>query len=199
MQKEGKKIVIGIDQSYTRTGYAVCVDGKIEEHGSLSPLNKEETHIRLRARLKLCVSNIINKYLTKYTNPDIMIITERDNSKHRLVIKNSAELTSLIADVAYFRNIPTYSVVATAWKSKVIPKKYGKPSDYETERKPNKMPQIMFCEKELGIDLKEYDKKGNIKLDKEGRMWYIDDIADAVGIALYGFVDSKLQKLQKEE
>jgi len=190
------KCVIGIDQSYTRTGYAVAIDNKIVEYGSLDFYGKE-THIVKRLRLKLLVDRLITKY--RNYSDELFIITERDNSKHRLVIKNSAELTCVIVDKAINYDINVYSVVASAWKSKIIPKKYGKPDDYKDERKPNKMPQLMFCEKSLDIDLKEYNKNNEIRLDKSGRIYYNDDVADAIGIALYGFVDSKLQKLQKEE
>jgi len=192
------KIVIGIDQSYTRAGVAIAINGKLVNYYSID-YDGCINNIQKRFTLRNFVRERILFLQDNVVYDDLIIIMERDNSKHRLVIKNSAELTACIVDMAYKYGVDVYSVVATAVKSKVIPKKYGKPDDYKDERKPNKMPAIMFCEKEFGIDLSEKDNNFNKKVDKKGRVWYNDDVADSITIAMYGFIDEKLQKLQKEE
>lgn len=186
------KIIIGIDQSYTRCGISVAGDGKLLKVSSTSfrsCLNKTEK----RKMLSSIISKLIEQGLTKAPKVDIIVerirtISQGKNQKQGFglkpdYLKSTGALIAVIVDVAYDYGVEVYSVDTRSWKAKVIGTSKGVNGD-------NKMPTILFV-KSLGFDVSYLSPRGLCKYD--------DDSADSACIALYGFLPKHLQNLKKEE
>lgn len=190
-----KKIVIGIDQSYTKTGICVSADGEVKKASSLNfkgKKSKTEKRNEVRKKLKKIIEANIDKC------EEMVVIVERmrsyssnnkDYSGNVRYIKATASLISSIVDVAYEYGIKTFSVDTRAWKGQVV----GTTKELENDKKvdPKKWPTILFVENKLGICVHKKNKLGNIK--------YNDDMADSICISLYGFIPGKYRKLKLEE
>lgn len=206
MQRRYKKIVIGVDQSYTATGISVIADGKpllvnsLDFKGCKSPSEKRE-----------CVRNVIDKLCKKATQQAkyVVIYVERirtvnvganaggrqrrgfgAGTMNISFIKKSAALLAVITDAAYNYGIDVYSVDTRSWKSKVV----GNSKARKTKNgRDTKSETVEFVQKKYGIDLFKRFKRGT------NEAIYDDDAADSCCIGLYGFINNDLQKLQKED
>ncbi len=175
-----KKIVIGIDQSYTRTGISIAADGKLLKVTSI-----DFKGLRFKSEKRKHLYNIINKIiiLNKSKANEMLLICERirtftGGTKLRPnYLKTTGALIAVIVDAAFKHGIEVYSADTRSWKSQIVGTSKG-----------GKMPTIQFV-KRLGFDVSYKDKKGNIK--------YNDDASDSACIALYGFC--KNRKLRKED
>lgn len=199
-----KKIVIGVDESYTKTGISIAADGKLLKIKSINfkhCKNKSEKRLLLHATLNTIITNIVNK-----TN-EIIIICERirtfshvDNAPKKVdanakqapaffistnFIKATGALIATIVDTAYLHNIIVYSVDTRSWKSQVV----GKTTAIKGDKKLMTIHHI--CGLGFEKDISYYNKK-NV-------LCYNDDAADSACIALYGFIPAKRQALKKEE
>lgn len=180
--KKYNKIVIGLDESYTRTGVGIAADGKLLMVKS-TPFKGCKNKSEKRKHL----ANILNKLLTKASSEAnlVIVICERirtftkGDKLRPNYLKSTGALIATIVDTAYEHGIEVYSVDTRSWKSKVVGTSKG-----------GKMPTIKYIEK-LGFDVSYENKKGELKYD--------DDAADAGGIALYGFIPEKQQNLKLEE
>jgi hypothetical protein len=176
---------IGIDQSYTNTGLAAVRDGKIIKAYSVAR-EKDETRVEYRMRLLEEIYRLV-----RHCDEDLestKIYTENNNTNQRTAILASAELRATIENFCFNRSMGFETITATQWQSALGRKKY-KVSDFANEREPKKMPVIKIIEEDHGVDCKIYSENGKIKLDKDNRIWYDSDMADAIGIALYGWRD----------
>jgi len=178
------KLVIGIDQSYTKTGIAVACDGKLMKVSSIK-FKSSETKSDKRKKVASMLVSIIAK--NSWKAQEVIIICERirtfsfgmskGKSKGFMnvnYIKTTGALIGIIVDIASSHNIKVYSVDTRSWKSKVLGSSKGPTED-------KKLEAVNFI------------KKLGFKVDND------DDAADAGCIALYGFIKESDQKLNKEE
>jgi len=199
------KLVIGIDQSYTRTGIGLAVDNKLLMVKTIDYKNLSNNSAK-----RLLTQNTINKIITqnKHKVKEIIIIVERirtftggDHSLRPAYIKTTAALIASIVDTAYLHNVKVYSVATISWKTQVLGT--AKIQDrHKYEIKPEKMLAIEFIKK-LGFDVYDRNNKGEIKYSVRGKhkskIKYNDDACDSGCIALYGFILQKKQCLHLEE
>lgn len=208
------KYVIGIDQSYTRTGITVLKDKEVVEMHSL---NFEHCYSNTDKR------QLIGTYLCELlleldsVDNDIIVITERIRLRSQgflseNYIKATGALVATIIDVCTPLNIKVYSVDTRAWKSAIVGT--SKPLDNPYGINPEKYRTILYLRdkgllKHIAEEYKGRGKKGIIcvKMDvvedgKEVRKKVPckinDDLADSYCIAMYGYLPKGKQKLKEE-
>lgn len=207
------KVVIGIDQSYTRTGITVLCDKEIFEMYNID-FKGCKTNTDKRAVLKIKLCDIIEQIVTELDMPDdITIITERIRLRSQgflseNYIKSTGALVAVIVDVADEYHIPVYSVDTRAWKSAIVGS--SKPMQNPYGINPEKYRTILYL-KQRGLlkwIAEEYQGRGEkgviwanrmVRGHKEKvRIKVNDDLADSYCIALYGFLPKSKQKLKEE-
>lgn len=183
---EEKKCVIGIDQSYTRTGIAITIDGKPKKLISIrfkGQYNKSAK--RKEVRRVLC--KVLELCCNKYGNENVVIICERirtytaGTDLRPNVIKAHSALVAVIVDTGTDYNVRTFSVDTRAWKSKVL----GTSKLIFEPIKGVKNPQ-KFGSVRKAIDL-GFEKNLRIENHLGHLRSYDDDMADSLCISLYGF------------
>jgi len=185
------KIIIGIDESYTRTGISIVADGKLKSVSSID-FKGLKTKSQKRKALHDKLISTIDKIQLRASS--ILIIVERirtfsknKNDKFNIstnYIKATGALIASIVDSASEYGIEVYSVDTRSWKAQVVGSSKG------NNKEGNKMLTIRHV-KRLGFDVSSVNKKGNIV--------YNDDASDSACIALYGFIPENRQKLKLEE
>lgn len=213
--KTYNKIVIGIDQSYKRTGITVLVDRKIFKMYSLV-FGKEDNNTTKRLFLRKSLERTIEDILDVYecemgfdVATDIKIITERIRLKSQGFVsenylKSTSALVSTIIDTAENYNINVYSVDTRAWKSAIVGT--SKPVDNPYGIDPHKYPTILYMRRmgllrRIAEPYEGRGKKGIIPIKIEGKKVPCkinDDLADSYCIAMYGFLPKGKQKLKEE-
>lgn len=198
-----KKLVIGIDQSYTRTGISIAGDGKILKVGYI-PFEPSECHSEKRKKVKDKLTKIIKLNQPKASQLVIIVERIRQFSGGTLsmdYIKSTGALIGCIVDTAAEYGVPVYSADTRSWKSQVVGTSVPRANKYNVD--PKKWPTIEFLLKQpevsesdilvkVGKRSKKYAKQiGGVKY------CYNDDAADSACIALYGF--KKGRNLKREE
>lgn len=197
------KLIIGIDQSYTRTGITIAGDGHILKVGYIS-FDDCELKCDKREKVKRILSNVIKANVGKATQ--MIVIVERirqfrGNVVSMDYIKSTGALIGTIIDTAHSYGIKTYSADTRSWKSQVIGTSKPLANSYNID--PNKWPTIKYMLNRKDIK-KEWlctivsnrCKKYSFMGDDGKKYMYNDDAADSAGLALYGF--SKDRKLNPE-
>lgn len=200
-----RKACIGLDQSYSNFGIAIAIDNKIKLKTSYNfPSKFTKTEKRLFIKRKLI--SIFKKLYIDYKINDIIIIFERirtfseqKDKKQGFGIKpvymvETGKMLGTIIDTAYENGINCYSVDTRAWKSQIVGSSKSVHGD-------TKLLTVRFVEKMLGIDCKLYKNdilQRYIRGKNAGKVKYNDDMADAICIALYGFISESKQKLRLE-
>lgn len=164
-------VIIGIDQSYTRTGISIAQNGKIKKCFSVD-LKK----IKTKSEKRFYLFNLLLKLDKKY-KPDFVLFerirhfTFGKGKQFMSIdfIKSSGGLTSIIVDAFY--PTPVYSVDTRSWKSQIVGTSKSKDGD-------KKYYTLEFV-RNLGFDVD-------------------NDAADSACIALYGFLPEKIKKIKKE-
>lgn len=188
--------VIGIDQSYTRTGIAICVNGKLKKITSID-FKYIKTKTGKRFKLQEVLKKAIESCLKKFKPEEINIICERirtftgTDEIRPDVIKSHAQLIAYIVDTAFVYGIQTYSVDTRAWKSGVLGTCKPLIEAFEGVKDPKKIREVKYIIS-LGFEDQIVNYKNNQK-----KKYYDDDAADAACIALYGFV--RVPKCKKEQ
>lgn len=203
------KIVIGIDESYSRTGITIMESNKIIKTISINYLGcNNNTQKRQYLRTNLC------KILSCYTNrlEDITVITERIRLRSQgflseAYMKSTGALVAIIIDVFVPFDIPVYSVDTRSWKSQIVGTSKPKENKYGID--PHKWPTILYLKqkgllKHIAYPYKGKSTKGVIKVNMgltEGivNCRINDDVADSICIAMYGFLPKSKQKLKEEK
>lgn len=202
------KVIIGIDESYTRTGITILNDKKII---CMKSLNFEDckTNTDKRRYLTLYLREQINRLKRKNLD-NIAIYTERI----RLVsqkfisenyIKSTGALIATIIDVAQDYDIPVYSVDTRSWKSQIVGNSKPLPNSYGIN--PEKYRTILYIKdkgllKHIAEPYKGRGTKGVIQVKINGEKVPCkinDDVADSYCIAMYGFLPESKQKLKEEK
>lgn len=197
-------IVVGIDQSYKCTGIALSYNGELKSATCIKTEHLKNNSEK-RKETKKYVSAVFDKTLSlseKY-NASVTVIIERIRLRSQGFInidyiKSIGALNALIVDLAYKYNFPIYSADTRAWKSAVIGTSKTKNNKYGFD--PHKWPTILWC---INQGYKNYiiehvsNRQTKGVIEKEGeRYTYNDNIADSIGISLYGFTNSP--KLKEE-
>lgn len=197
-----KKIVIGIDQSYTRCGISIGFDGKLKKVSSIS-YKGLETRSEKRRELRRVLSHLLKQCTERAT--ETIIICERistfrksfGNNKNQQgsnpsYLKMTGALVATIVDTAGEFDVPVYSVDTRAWKSKIV----GSSKARKKKGKRDAKSQTVEFVQNLGFDLFIREKKVG---KNKGEKLYDDDAADSACMCLYGFLPKNKQKLLLEE
>lgn len=200
------KIVIGIDQSYTRTGITVLRDKEILKMFSIDYKGCKDNSEK-RTELEHRLYGIMHD--NRIQNP--LVITERIRLRSQgflseAYIKSTGALIATIIDFFhYYNEIPVYSVDTRSWKSQIVGN--SKPLNNPYGINPEKYRTILYLRdrgllKYIAEEYKGKGKKGviNVKMNGERVPCRInDDLADSYCIAMYGFLPKSKQKLQEEK
>lgn len=199
------KIVIGIDQSYTRTGITVLEDKKILGMHSVN-FDGCKTNTEKREHLK----HLIESLFDNYNIDNVMVITERIRLRSQgflseSYIKSTGALIATIIDVFATYDIPVYSVDTRSWKSQIIGN--SKPLENSYGINKEKYRTILYLRSKglLKHIVEPYTGRGkqgvvNIKINGKKTPCKInDDLADSYCIAMYGFLPEHKQKLKEEK
>lgn len=201
-------VVIGIDESYTRTGITVLEDKKLLKMCSID-FKRCKNNYDKRKDLREVLESILNELLRKYKPIEIKCIIERIRtfsgghmSSQYLITTGGLIVT--ILDVFLGYDIKVYSVNTKVWKSAVVGT--SKPKENKYGINPNKYPTILYLKQKglLKYIVEEYKGRGkkgviNVKIGGEKVPCKInDDLADSYCIAMYGFIPKTKQKLKEE-
>ena len=202
-------VVIGIDQSYTRTGITILENKKILR---MKSINFEECKNNTEKRLAIYtyLETIFKRRLKKQIEQNnVIIITERIRLRSQgflseAYIKSTGALIATIIDIARLYNVPVYSVDTRSWKSQIVGD--SKPLQNSYGINPEKYRTILYMRDRglLKYIAEEYKGKGtkgviNVKIGAERVPCKInDDLADSYCIAMYGFIPKTKQKLKEE-
>lgn len=205
------KVVIGIDQSYTRTGITVLENKNILRMKSIE-FEGCETNTEKRTAI-WCVLERYFKTVVKPEENEVKVITERIRLRSQgflseSYIKSTGALVATIIDVCRLYNVPVYSVDTRAWKSAIVGS--SKPLKNPYSINPEKYRTILYMRDKglLHWIAEEYEGRGEkgviwanrtVRGHKEKvRIKVNDDLADSYCIALYGFLPKNKQKLKEE-
>lgn len=185
-----KECVIGLDQSYSRTGISVAVDGELVLIDSVD-LSKLETKTQKRK----AVTKRLRKLLTtasKTANRTYVVCERVRMFSHGNIsqsyIMSTGALIGSIVDEAQAHGVSVYSVDTKSWKSRVLGTSKGEENDFGVP--PEKYPCIKWLV-DLGhrksiLKLVTGRKKKGTFVDSDGlRYEYDNDAADSAGIAMY--------------
>lgn len=202
------KIVIGLDQSYTRTGLTILKNKKIKH---MQPINFEGCENNTDKRK--CLYNVLDgilKKLVKAEQNNVIVITEKIRLRSQGFIsedyiKSTGALVAIIIDVCRLYNVPVYSVDTRSWKSQIVGS--SKPLENPYGINPEKYRTILYMRDKglLKYIVEEYKGRGkkgvlNVKIQGQKVPCKInDDMADSYCIALYGFLPKSKQKLKEEK
>lgn len=182
-----KRLVIGIDQSYARTGVSIAADGKLLK---VTSFNYKGCNNNTEKRLALAqlLTNILSKNAQKASH--VVIICERIRTRSKGVvstdyIKATGALIATIVDTAFAYNVKVYSVATNSWKAQIVGSNKAVDGD----------PKLLTMQhvKRLGFDV------STGKTNKKGVPTYNDDASDSACIALYGFLPASQRKLELEK
>lgn len=203
------KIVIGIDESYTRTGIVVLKHMRKPVIMESIDFKGCKNNNEKRKELKRVLSSILDGLFKDYKPEEIKCIIERIRtfsgghlSTQYLITTGS--LVATIIDVFSEYDIPVMSVDTKAWKNAIVGD--TKPKENKYDINPNKYPTIEYLKK-LGMlkyFIEPYKGKGakgvvNVRINGiKTRCKINDDMADAYCIACYGFIHPSMQKLKEE-
>lgn len=205
-------VVVGIDESYTRTGITVLVDKKLIKMYSVN-FDGCKNNYDKRKDLRSVLESILNELLREYKPIEIKCIIERIRtfsgghmSSQYLITTGGLIVT--ILDVFLGHGIKVYSVETSSWKTQVVGT--NKPKENKYGINPNKYPTILYLKqkgllKYIAEEYKGMGKKGviNVKIGAEKGTASVpckinDDLADSYCIAMYGFIPKTKQKLKEE-
>lgn len=189
--------VIGIDQSYTRTGIAISINGKCVKAVSTNfKKNKQFNKTQKRLEVQRLLNKAIDACMKNFPSDQIVVIVERIRTMtgggdlRPNVIKAHSALVGIIVDTAYVRGIRTYSVDTRCWKHEILGTSRPVFEPLPGVENPQKFGSVRKAI-ELG-----FDEQMKVFSSRKG-FTYNDDMADAICISLYGF--SKVMKVKLEE
>lgn len=117
--------VIGFDQSYTRTGISIAVNGKLKKVTS-EPFKGLTNKSLKRIKIGEDAEKVIQSCLKKFDKKDVVIIVERIRTYTASYdvrpdfLKSQGALIAVIVDVAYRYGIKVYSVDTRCWKTAIL-------------------------------------------------------------------------------
>lgn len=205
--------VIGIDQSYTRTGITILKDKEVVEMFSL-----DYECCKNNSEKRTALENTLHEMVLEHNIVNPLVITERIRLRSQgflseAYIKATGALIATIIDFFhYYNEIPVYSVDTRSWKSQIVGN--SKPLNNPYGINPEKYRTILYMRDKglLKHIVEEYKGKGqkgiigvkmdviegNKKVKKKVPCKINDDLADSYCIAMYGFLPESKQKLKEE-
>ena len=194
-------MVIGIDQSYTRTGISIAADNQLLK-ASYITFEPSECHSEKRYKVTNKLTHIIKLNLCKATKLVVIVERIRQFSSGNLsmdYIKSTGALIGAIVDACRPLGVSVYSVDTRAWKSAVVGTSTPLANSYDVD--PKKWPTVKWFKKNYGeeplLHALSNRCKNYSKLIDGVKYEYVDDCSDSAGIALYGFVQKRI--LHKED
>ena len=191
--------VIGIDQSYTRTGITVLKNKEVVEMFSL-----DYECCKNNSEKRTALENTLHEMVLEHNIVNPLVITERIRLRSQgflseAYIKATGALIATIIDFFhYYNEIPVYSVDTRSWKSQIIGS--SKPLDNSYGINPEKYRTICYLrDRGLLKHIVEEDKgkgkkgiigvnmdvvEGDKKVKKKVPCEINDDLADSYCIAL---------------
>lgn len=189
-----KQIVVGIDQSYKRTGISIAADSKLLKVTSID-LSESDDKTWKRSEVRKRVLNAIGKCVDRSEEPPVVVIERIRMFSQQFVsipyIKQMGALNSVIIDTAWAFGVETYSIDTRAWKSGVLGT--SKPADNRFGVPPEKWPCVDWVirkgfEKSVKLPVEGRRQKGTFT-DKSGKKWeYDNDACDSAGMAMSWFM-----------
>ena len=205
-----KQIVIGIDQSYTRTGITVLKNKQIHRMKSLDfkgCRNNTEKRLEIYTYIETLFKRLLKK---EVQNENVIIITERIRLRSQgflseAYIKSTGALIATIIDIASLYNVPVYSVDTRSWKSQIVGN--SKPLENKHGINPEKYRTILHLKQKglLRFIIEPYKGRAtkgivNVNIDGVKTPCKVnDDLADSYCIAMYGYLPKSKQKLKEEK
>lgn len=202
--------VIGIDQSYTRTGITILKNKEVVEMFSL-----EYEHCKNNSEKRTALENTLHEMVLDHNITNPLVITERIRLRSQgflseAYIKATGALIATIIDFFhYYNEIPVYSVDTRSWKSQIVGN--SKPLNNPYGINPEKYPTILYMRRKgllhwIAEEYKGRGEKGVIWANRtladgkkeKVRVKINDDLADSYCIAMYGFLPKSKQKLKEE-
>lgn len=198
------KLVIGIDQSYKRTGISIVADGEIKKIKYID-FSKFKNNSEKRNYFRIKLNEIFSKIVCQSEKKIVIIERIRLRSDGFLnidYIKSMGALNSIIIDTCHDFNLKCFSVDTRAWKSSVVGTSKPKQNKYYVD--PKKWPTIQFVisqgfENDILVQLPENSRVKKYFVKNGNRCLYNDDAADSCGIALFGFTPKCFSKLKEEK
>lgn len=197
--------VIGIDQSYTRTGITILKDKKVVEMFSL-----DYVHCKNNSEKRTALENTLHELVLEHNIKNPLVITERIRLRSQgflseAYIKSTGALIATIIDFFhYYNEIPVYSVDTRAWKSAIVGDSKPLENPYGIDSKKYRTVLYLRDKGLLKYIAEEYKGRGekgiiNIKINgKKVPCKINDDLADSYCIAMYGYLPKTKQKLKEE-
>lgn len=185
--------VIGFDQSYTRTGISIAVNGKLKKVTSEQFKGCTNKSLK-RIKIGIDTENVILSCLKKFSSDEIVIIVERIRTYTASCdvrpdfLKSQGALIAVIVDVAYRYGIKVYSVDTRCWKTSILGTSKPVFEPIEGVKDPQKfgsVRKIISLGFEESLQVRRGGSNAVIALN--------DDAADSACIALYGFSSPPLK------
>lgn len=185
--------VIGFDQSYTRTGISIAVNGKLKKVTSEQFKGCTNKSLK-RIKIGIDTENVIRSCLKKFSSDEIVIIVERIRTYTASCdvrpdfLKSQGALIAVIVDVAYRYGIKVYSVDTRCWKTAILGTSKPVFEPIEGVKDPQKfgsVRKIISLGFEESLQVRRGGSNAVIALN--------DDAADSACIALYGFSSPPLK------
>lgn len=205
MKYKYNKIIIGIDQSYKRTGITIIADNEIKKITSIDFKKGFNNNSEKREYLRETLDNLFSKLKNKSEN--IMVVIERIRLRSEgflniNYIKSIGALNSIIIDYAYKYSFPIYSADTRAWKSKIVGT--SKPQNNKYYADPKKWPTIKYVcslghKEDIIVKLPENTKIKKYFEINGDKCLFNDDAADSCCIALYGNLPKNQTTLKEEK
>lgn len=188
-----KQVVIGIDQSYKRTGISIAADGKLLHVCSID-LTESNDKTWKRLEVKRRVERAVSLAERKSASKPVVVIERIRMFSQQFVsmpyIKQMGALNCTIVDAAWKHAVETYSIDTRAWKAGVLGT--SKPAANNFGVPPEKWPCVDWVirkgfEKSVKLPVYGRRQKGTFT-DAEGKKWeYDNDACDSAGIAMSWF------------
>lgn len=182
-----KKLVIGLDQSYTDTGLCLAVDGipKYVESVNFCGLNsKADKRRAVVSRLEAVFERYKGKYFIEIVIEAIRLFSGSQPHISTAYIYSTCALIGAIVDFASENGIDVYWVDTRSWKKFVLGS--SKPSGKKLNgvKDKNKVDSVLYAISiGFGKRISYFVKSGKNK----GKIRYNDNMADAICIAIAGF------------
>lgn len=186
-------VVLGLDMSSHRSGFALFVDNKLADYGLWELSNKEESDWRKRIAYmadhvaEYCVQNMVQYIYVEDVPPTI------DNSQ---TVKVLSALQGMLITIAALHNVDIYFVPVKTWKQKIginivaskannaCKKRIRETFNKQATSKLNKLKGwTKAWEKKMSVDYANYVFDLNLVYKSPTSKFNQDDIADAINIA----------------
>lgn len=187
-----KMIIVGIDQSYQRSGFAIAADGELKKIWSVQP---EKSRTMTEKRREISRQAVMACQLCVQKAGRVLVLLERTRlySRGKIsmdYIRATGALNACVVDACMDLGIPVYSIDTQCWKRaslgsyQKMENAYGVPAE-----KWLCVQWVIRQGFESSILRSVTAKRNKGTFLRDGQKWEYDhDAADAAGIAMAGFL-----------